>query len=514
MAIDRLINSTQGDSIITKLDDIKTAINNQSTAATEAPLMDGTATVGTSTKYARENHVHPTDTSRAANVMSTYSVDTTRENITTSSTVQEAIEQLEYREELNKTNILLSADQSTQYNIVPIKSTIITGNASVTATVGADKSITITITGTTSSAIGFEISDNFNVDTNTEYVMTGNPSSGAIRLILQQAESPYNWIGQQYNNQASAVSPNISLVRYYVYIYANSSGTITIKPMLTPKALWDKGFTQYQPYALPNTAITPALQECVDNGVKNLYQFQDLGATAGSGAGVTLTDNGDGTFTATGTASGANYARYLLKQAVIKAGNYVITGISGGSLETYRLRVGTGNGDAYLVNLENNSAQFTITSDTTITVQFVVNSGKTVTNLSIKPMIITEAMYKAGFTDFQPYAMSNVELTEEVTSQEAGFINSTGSATTLTIEGLNTSDNPNCLLMCTDLRDTDAKDSLLFITRYLTNARINKVYGDITPPTISISGDVITLSGMRTYQKITAIAHKHVTLST
>lgn len=34
--------------------------------ATAAPLMDGTAAVGASVKYAREDHVHPTDTSRAA----------------------------------------------------------------------------------------------------------------------------------------------------------------------------------------------------------------------------------------------------------------------------------------------------------------------------------------------------------------------------------------------------------------------------------------------------------------
>ena len=33
--------------------------------ATVNPLMDGTAAVGTTTKYAREDHVHPTDTSRA-----------------------------------------------------------------------------------------------------------------------------------------------------------------------------------------------------------------------------------------------------------------------------------------------------------------------------------------------------------------------------------------------------------------------------------------------------------------
>lgn len=34
--------------------------------ATVAPIIDGTATVGVATKYAREDHIHPTDTSRAA----------------------------------------------------------------------------------------------------------------------------------------------------------------------------------------------------------------------------------------------------------------------------------------------------------------------------------------------------------------------------------------------------------------------------------------------------------------
>jgi len=39
--------------------------NDMRTAASAVPLMDGTAAVGTSAKYAREDHVHPTDTSRA-----------------------------------------------------------------------------------------------------------------------------------------------------------------------------------------------------------------------------------------------------------------------------------------------------------------------------------------------------------------------------------------------------------------------------------------------------------------
>ena len=35
-------------------------------AATATPVVDGTAAVGSSSKYAKEDHVHPTDTSRAA----------------------------------------------------------------------------------------------------------------------------------------------------------------------------------------------------------------------------------------------------------------------------------------------------------------------------------------------------------------------------------------------------------------------------------------------------------------
>ena len=44
--------------------------------ATASPLMDGTAAVGSSTKYAREDHVHPTDTSRQATLVSGTNIKT------------------------------------------------------------------------------------------------------------------------------------------------------------------------------------------------------------------------------------------------------------------------------------------------------------------------------------------------------------------------------------------------------------------------------------------------------
>ena len=49
----------------TKLDGISAGAGVATPPATVAPLMNGVAAVGTTTKYAREDHVHPSDTSRA-----------------------------------------------------------------------------------------------------------------------------------------------------------------------------------------------------------------------------------------------------------------------------------------------------------------------------------------------------------------------------------------------------------------------------------------------------------------
>lgn len=48
--------------------------------ATAAPSMDGTAAVGSSAKYAREDHVHPTDTSRQAALVSGTNIKTVNGN--------------------------------------------------------------------------------------------------------------------------------------------------------------------------------------------------------------------------------------------------------------------------------------------------------------------------------------------------------------------------------------------------------------------------------------------------
>lgn len=300
--------------------------------------------------------------------------------------------------ETNKNNILTVADQSTQYNIVPIKSTITTGNASVTTTVAADKSITIEITGTTSSNIGFEISDNFTIDTNTEYVMTGNPSASAIRLILQQAANPYTWIGQQYNNQASVVTSNISFVRYYVFIYSGSSGTITIKPMLTPKPLYDAGFTEYQPYALSNAELTKNVLWNTQNGVKNLLNIPDGTYTI---TGLTVVAaSGELTFTSTNATAHA----IVVGTFNLKAGTYVLSDRAGGG-KGFDIRLLV-DGETVTPTVE--TATFTLSADKTVEIRFY--SYATISNQTIKPMLCLKSLYDAD-PSYQPYALPNTTIT-------------------------------------------------------------------------------------------------------
>lgn len=59
-----ILNST-GQDIALALAGLATAIANKPDPATQTPVMDGAGDVGTSVKYAREDHQHPSDTTKA-----------------------------------------------------------------------------------------------------------------------------------------------------------------------------------------------------------------------------------------------------------------------------------------------------------------------------------------------------------------------------------------------------------------------------------------------------------------
>lgn len=165
----------------------------------------------------------------------------------------------------------------------------------------------------------------------------------------------------------------------------------------------------YEPYALGNQVLTPALIEQVDSGDKNKGDFQFGGVNPDqsiSPGTITYTvSNGQFTFNGSADAS-KNYACYLLTKKTIKAGNYIISGCTGGSSTTYRMRVGTGSADTFLFNVTTEPVELNLTSDTIITVQFVVQANTSVSNLNISPMLCTKADWEVS-QKFVPYAWTS-----------------------------------------------------------------------------------------------------------
>lgn len=66
-SVEDRVNITIGDNLYAEVlnDGNSLTISGTASPATATPVMNGTAAVGTSTKYAREDHVHPKDTSKA-----------------------------------------------------------------------------------------------------------------------------------------------------------------------------------------------------------------------------------------------------------------------------------------------------------------------------------------------------------------------------------------------------------------------------------------------------------------
>ena len=173
--------------------------------------------------------------------------------------------------ENNKTNILAVADQTTQYNLLPI--TKIETSQADNLTIVESGGI-ITINGTQSGGIA-AVGIPFNIKAGQYYVQ-GCPSGGSDNTYRVDIRTTTG--GALYSNDYDygagfllTVSTDTTLV-YNIRLNDNNTYTnIKVKPMIIPKDLYDAGFTDFQPYALPNTKITPELIELVDSGAKNLW---------------------------------------------------------------------------------------------------------------------------------------------------------------------------------------------------------------------------------------------------
>lgn len=219
------------------------------TPSTAAPAMDGTAAAGTSTDYARADHVHPSDTSKQ-NALSSTQLAAVNSGINSTK-----VEQIE----TNKNNILWNTQSGVKnlFNLTKVSGTYNT----VVFTVNSDK--TVTVSGTASPA-----NSNFNLDDWTctkagTYVVSGAPSGGSwapspntyrIRVAVNGT-----WKGDDVGNGFAltlAVGDVINLQINTSTTY--TANNLVFKPMITLKSLYNADPT-YQSYAMSNAELTNGL---------------------------------------------------------------------------------------------------------------------------------------------------------------------------------------------------------------------------------------------------------------
>lgn len=203
----------------------------------------------------------------------------------------------------------------------------------------------------------------------------------------------------------SVTYPNVS---FNILIKAdNVYNNALIKPMLTTDLT--ATYDDFEPYTggipSPNpdypqeikSVVNPTVKVCGKNLLKATLQTATVN-------GVTCTNNGDGTYTLNGTASGGNPS-FRIGKIIAKSGRKLV-GSPGaaGSYVSY-LPNGTWN------NVTEENGDGSIISNIgkgTDEIAIVVLNGTTVKNLLFKPMLTTDLT--ATYDDFEPYHEQTVTI--------------------------------------------------------------------------------------------------------
>jgi hypothetical protein len=146
----------------------------------------------------------------------------------------------------------------------------------------------------------------------------------------------------------------------------------------------------------------------IKDGVQNIFQLAAGTRTAG---GITFTINADGTITLSNTAT--SDAVFIISENLnVSDDTYVLYGdgfITGIFMDTYE--TGYTNRRTFTTSV--------VTNSNTKIWRLIVSSGTNCNGVTIRPMLCLKSLYDADPT-YQPYAMSNAELTAAIQALQAG----------------------------------------------------------------------------------------------
>ena len=216
--------------------------------------------------------------------------------------------------------------------------------------------------------------------------------------------------GNQYNSNGDMLFYVEKGNAYYINPRVVENGTTfsntTIYPMLRKADIEDGTYRPYNHQAIQNQLNAQGVL-----GAKNLLENT---ATTQTINGVTFTVNADGSVTANGTASATAFLPVVPNNTMtIKKGSYILSAGDGiiGNYSKYGLYINNASGDIANTKTEE-ITHFALSADILVAeCKIFVTSGTTVSNLTFYPML---RLASDPDDTYQPYAMTNRELTEEV----------------------------------------------------------------------------------------------------
>ena len=217
--------------------------------------------------------------------------------------------------------------------------------------------------------------------------------------------------------------------RIVMRIAPNTSfDNVNVKLMIRPSIIAD---STYQPYAMSNAELTVKEQQNENNillleqanGAKNALNI----STIEKSSNITTTLNSDKTITLSVTSANARSYVYINGASYIQNvySNYILVWDNGGNQAINCGVTYSNNGTSWANESFNNTgSSIEINSNyqyLRFSMYFEANTA--ITNATVKIMLITKSAYNAGFTDYQPYAMSNAELTAAIQALQAQLAN-------------------------------------------------------------------------------------------
>ena len=390
--------------------------------------MDGTAAPGSSTDYARADHVHPSDTSKqdVLTFNGTYNASTNpAATVATAKVVMDAN---------GGKNKLQTPDISD-----------LSGTLTSNATINSDGSISIVVDSTLSADGGVNYMTTIPAGTYHYSAIEGSSTAETNAYdsyIQKQVGGSWTTIIRDNSTNPGNVA-TFEAGEYRVTLRLRKSlpaGTYTFKPMLCTTAEYAIS-PEYQPYSKTNVELTndesedrAALVEVVDSGAKNVIQFDEIGSgsvhdpSSYTNHGVTFTINSNGTISCSGQNDNqaSSSMRLWLNGSPLSildkcTGGYVLSGCPSDNpnnkLKVMAYRVAHDSIPEYAATDYGSGILLPSVTNDYINVIIEIGKGVDATGLMFKPMICTKAVWDISQT-YQPYRPSYQELYDMVKASQ------------------------------------------------------------------------------------------------